>query len=187
MFLGLVDARNRFYIYVVVKTSIIHGNNCTIFYNFHYLFQLLSQPRNKTSPPTLKSLYYQSHPPSVLTRHQPVTALVPTSERFTSDYENISSLSPGPHTMNPPMYRHERNPPENSSHFQYSMYGDHGVLSMPYASSTQHETPSYDPVQREKQATSVWTYTLQMFCIAEWAAVVVVMLVSIIVCLQYFL
>ena len=141
--------------YVVLKTSIIHGNNCTIFYNFHFLFQFSSQPRNKTLPPTSQSLYYQSHPPSVLTIHQPVTASVPTSERFTSDYENISSLSPGPHTMNPLMYRHERNPPENSSHFRYSMYGDHGVSSMPHASSTQHETPSYDPVQREKQATSV--------------------------------
>ena len=45
------------------------------------------------------------------------------------EHENISSLSPGPHTMNPLMYRHERNPPENSSHFQYSMYGDHGVFN----------------------------------------------------------
>ena len=68
-------------------------------------------------------------------------------------HENISSLSPGPHAMNPLMYRHERNPPESSSHFRYSMYGDHGVSSMPYASSTQHETPSY--IQRERQATSV--------------------------------
>ena len=126
-------------------------------YNFHFLFQFSSQPRNKTLPPTSQSLYYQSHPPSIMTRHQPVTATasVLTTERFTSEYENISSLSPGPHTMNPLMYRCERNPPENSSHFRYSMYGDHGVSSLPYSSSTQHETQSYDPVQREKQATSV--------------------------------
>ena len=96
---------------------------------FTILFQFPSQPRNKTSPLTSQSLYYQSHPPSVSTRHQPVTASMPTTERFTSDYENISSLSPGPYTMNPLMYIHERNPPENSSHFQYSMYGDHGVIN----------------------------------------------------------
>ena len=126
------------------------------FYNFHYLFQFPSQPRNKTSPLTSQSLYYQSHPPSVLTRHQPVTASVPTTERFTSDYENISSLSPGPHTMNPLMYRHERNPPENSSHIQYSMYIDHGVSSMPHASSAQHETPSYDLLQ-ESQLTGCFS------------------------------
>ena len=125
-------------------------------YHFHSLSQLPSQPRNKTSPPSSQSLYYQSHPPSVLTRHQPVTASVPTSERFTSDYENISSLSPGPHTMNPLMYRRERNPPENSSHFRYSMYGDHGVSSMPHASSTQHEIPSYDLLQ-ESQLTGCFS------------------------------
>ena len=130
-------------------------------YNFHYLFQL-PQSRNKTLPPSSQSMYHQFHPLSVSTRHQPVTATasVPTTERFTSEYENISSLSPGPQTMNPLMYRRERNRPGNSSHFRYSMYGDHGVSSMPYASSTQHETPSYDPVQREKQATSVWTCTI---------------------------
>ena len=145
--MGLQLGACNSFAYVVV-TSIIHGNS-TIFYNFHFLFQLPSQSRNKTSPPTSQSLYYQSHSPSVLSRDQPVTATasVPTTERFSSEYENISSLSPGPHTMNPLMYRHEPNPPEKSSRFRYSMYGDHGVSSMPYASSTQHETPSYDPVQ----------------------------------------
>ena len=89
-------------------------------------------------------MYYQSHPPSVSARHQPVraAALVPTT-------------GPGPHTMNPLMYRHELSPPENSSHIRYSMHGDHGVSSMPHASSTQHEVRSHGSVQREKQATSV--------------------------------
>ena len=82
-------------------------------------------------------------------------ALVPTTGRFTSEYENISLLGPGPRTMNPLMYRHELSPPENSSHSRYSMHGDHGVSSMPHASSTQHEVRSHDSVQREKQATSV--------------------------------
>ena len=119
------------------------------------LFQPPSQSRQL--PPTSQSLYYQSHPPSVLTRHQPVRAAasVPTTGRFTSEYENISSLGPGPRTMNPLMYRHELIPPENSSHFRYSMHGDHGVSSMPHASSTQHEVRSHDSFQREKQATSV--------------------------------
>ena len=82
-------------------------------------------------------------------------ALVPTTRRFTSENENISLLGPGPRTMNPLMYRHELSPPENSSHFRYSMHGDHGVSSMPHASSTQHEVHSHGSIQREKQATSV--------------------------------
>ena len=134
---------------------------------FHFLFQFPSQPRNKTSPPTSQSLYYQSHPPSVSTRHQPVTTSMPTTERFTSDYENISSLSPGPHTMNPLMYRHERNPPENSSHFQYSMYGDHGVSSfrmLHQLSMKHHHMIQYKG--RNKQRVCEHTQ-FQMFCIAE--------------------
>ena len=182
MFLVLLSAWNDF-TYVAVKESIKHGNtfNHTIILSFSLFIPVSLSTKKQDMPPTSQSLYYQSHLPSVLTRHQPVTASVPTSERFSSDYENISSLSPGPHTVNPLMYRCERNPPENSSHFRYSMYGDHGVSSLPYTSSTQHETLSCDPVQRKKQATSVWTYTLQMFCIAEWAGVVVEMVVSIIV------
>ena len=57
--------------------------------------------------------------------------------------------------MNPLMYRHEHSPPENSSQFQYSMHGGHGVYSMPHASSTQHEVRPHDSVPMEKQATSV--------------------------------
>ena len=146
--------------YVVVKLVIYMEN-------FHFLFKLPSQPRNKTLPLTSQSLYYQSHPPSVSTRHQPVTASVPTSERFTSDYENISSLRPGPHTMNPRMCRRERNPPENSSHFRYSIYSDHGVSSMPYLHqlSTKHcHMIQYNG--RNKQRVCEHTH-FQMFCIAE--------------------
>ena len=67
------------------------------------LFQPPSQSRQLL--PTSQSTYYQSHPPSVSARHQPVRAAasVPTTGRFTSEYENISSLSPGPRTMNPDM------------------------------------------------------------------------------------
>ena len=74
------------------------------------------------------------------------------------EHENISSLSPGLHSMNPLMYRRERNPPKNSSHFQHSMYGDHGVSSMPYASSTQHETPSYTKGETSNECMNIHTF-----------------------------
>ena len=141
------------------------ASKCTYCYKkdkvCYFLFQLPSQSRNEIFLPTSQSMHCQSHPQSVFTRHQPrpvtATASVPTTSL---EYENTSSLSTGPHTMNPLMYRREWNRPGNSSHFRYSMYGDHGVSSMPYTSSTQHKTLSYDPVQREKQATSVWTCTI---------------------------
>ena len=74
------------------------------------------------------------------------------------EHENISSLSPGLHTMNPLMYRLDQNPPENSSHFQHSIYGDHGVSPMPYASSTQHETPSYTKGETSNECINIHTF-----------------------------
>ena len=140
---------------MALRFESLHYENFRLHMIITCLFQLPSQSRQ--SLPTSQSPYYQSHPPSVLTRHLPVRAAasVPTNGRFTSEYKNISSLSPGPHTMNPLMYRHELSPPENSSLFRYSMHDEHGVSSMPHASSTQHKVRSHDSVQRKKQATSV--------------------------------
>ena len=43
------ECMKRFYICIHGNT---HHNNNLSFYNFHFLFQFSSQPRNKTSPRT---------------------------------------------------------------------------------------------------------------------------------------